>query len=254
LLRLTFVVAFALSSTVALASRARAQDERLEEARVAFDEARAAFERGDYEPALTGFQHVYDLTGSPELLYNIAVAADRLERRAIALDAYERYRLAVPDTPDREAVDTRIEQLRREVDSAPPPEGRAADGVDAEPTSSTARSTPTRSRSSSGGRLFTWVALGASAAFGIAAAILWLDANAAYDELQEQCQMSGCTVEDVDESRGPLEVTLTNVGLALSSAALAAAVVLFVVEGGEEHEPATTVGVGPGTVVLGGSF
>lgn len=84
-------------------------------AREYFEAGRVAFDQADYESALTYFRHAYRTSGRGELLYNIAVAADRLRRDQEALEAFEQY-LDRTEKPVRESeVRTRIEALRKSI-------------------------------------------------------------------------------------------------------------------------------------------
>ncbi|HJK90869.1 MAG TPA: tetratricopeptide repeat protein [Polyangiaceae bacterium LLY-WYZ-15_(1-7)] len=101
-------------------------DESLdEEARAIFQAGRTAYDAARYEDALRHFQHAYRLSTRPELLYNVALAADRLRRDEEALDAFEKYLDSVPDTPHRAQVEERIRFLRASLargGPADPPE------------------------------------------------------------------------------------------------------------------------------------
>jgi len=84
-------------------------------AREYFEAGRVAFDQADYESALTYFRHAYRTSDRGELLYNIAVAADRLQRNQEALEAFEQY-LERTKRPVRESeVRTRIEALRKSI-------------------------------------------------------------------------------------------------------------------------------------------
>ncbi|MCA9578886.1 MAG: hypothetical protein KC668_25825, partial [Myxococcales bacterium] len=52
------------------------------EARASFDAGQRAFSAMRYEQALTYFRLAYEASPHPELLYNIALSADRLRRDA----------------------------------------------------------------------------------------------------------------------------------------------------------------------------
>ena len=100
-----------------LAAQAIAQqpsvDESLDaEGRALFAAGRAAFGAERFEDALGHFQAAYDRSRRPELLYNVALAADRLGRHAIALDAYEKYLHSLPDSPFAPQASERIAALR----------------------------------------------------------------------------------------------------------------------------------------------
>jgi len=84
-------------------------------AREYFKAGRAAFDQADYENALTYFRHAYRTSGRGALLYNIGVAADRLQRDQEALEAFEQY-LDRTKKPTRESeVRIRIEALRDSI-------------------------------------------------------------------------------------------------------------------------------------------
>lgn len=87
------------------------------EARQLYEAGVVAFEAGRYENALEAFQSAHELSGRPELLYNIGQSADRLRRNAAALDAFEGFVEARPDHPNAAAVRRRIEVLRTEVEA-----------------------------------------------------------------------------------------------------------------------------------------
>ncbi len=80
-----------------------------------FEAGRVAFDQADYESALIYFRHAYRTSGRGALLYNIGVAADRLQRDQEAVEAFEQY-LETTEKPTRESeVRTRIEALRKSI-------------------------------------------------------------------------------------------------------------------------------------------
>jgi len=84
-------------------------------AREYFKAGRVAFDQADYESALTYFRHAYRTSGRGALLYNIGVAADRLQRDQEALEAFEQY-LDKTEKPERESeVRRRIEALQKSI-------------------------------------------------------------------------------------------------------------------------------------------
>lgn len=84
-------------------------------AREYFEAGRVAFDQAEYESALTHFRHAYRTSGRGELLYNIAVTADRLQRNQEALEAFEQY-LDRTEKPVRESeVRRRIAALRKSI-------------------------------------------------------------------------------------------------------------------------------------------
>lgn len=105
----------ALGVCAGTASVTSADTDTDEEARALYQAGRIAFDQGRFESALDYFQRSYELSGRPALLFNIGSAADRLRRDAVALDAFERYLEAVPDSPDAASVRARIEVLRAAI-------------------------------------------------------------------------------------------------------------------------------------------
>lgn len=84
------------------------------EARAAFRRGREAFEAGRYEDALTEFRRSHVISGRFALLYNIGQAEIRLERPALALEAFEAFlQLAPVDHESRPEVEARVVTLRR---------------------------------------------------------------------------------------------------------------------------------------------
>jgi len=101
--------------------------DRDEEARGLFQAGRAAYERGRFGDALNYFQQAFELSGRPQLLYNVAQAADKLRLDETALAAFSRYLDETPDALNREQVEQRIRMLeevisRRSPEPATPPE------------------------------------------------------------------------------------------------------------------------------------
>ncbi|UJR85219.1 tetratricopeptide repeat protein [Sandaracinus amylolyticus] len=116
----------ALALALALPSVAGAQDgtpppssspssSRDAEARALFEAGRVAFADGRFEDALEYFERSHELSGRPELLYNIGTSSDRLRREREAVTAFEAYLEALPDAPNRREVEGRLRVLREEI-------------------------------------------------------------------------------------------------------------------------------------------
>jgi tetratricopeptide (TPR) repeat protein len=110
------VAAQALSlSLLVIASQAQAQEggsARDEEARALYQAGVIAYDGGHFDEALEHFQRSYELSGRDALLYNIATAAERARQDELALESYEAFLAAKPDSPLRARVETRIGELR----------------------------------------------------------------------------------------------------------------------------------------------
>ena len=85
------------------------------EARALFDAGRLAFSEGRYDNALEHFQRAYELSGRPQLLFNIGIAAERLRRDREAVAAFRAYLHALPDTDQRASVEARIGILEEAI-------------------------------------------------------------------------------------------------------------------------------------------
>ena len=82
-----------------------------EEARLVFEAGSVAFSDARYEQALELFQRAYELSDRAVLLYNVGVAADRLRRDDVALEAFQRFLALVPEHPRRRDVEVRVTVL-----------------------------------------------------------------------------------------------------------------------------------------------
>lgn len=107
------LVCFASTADV----RAESREARIAEAKEAFAAGTEAYAEGDFEIALRNFRRAYELTDSPDLLYNIATVSDRMRLDEEALEAYEGYLEARPKSADREHVESRISVLREAIEA-----------------------------------------------------------------------------------------------------------------------------------------
>jgi tetratricopeptide (TPR) repeat protein len=109
------VVAMAAVAVLLAGTSAAAQGEpptgRDAQARGLFEAAKAAFAEGRFGDALRYFQEAHELSGRPELLFNIGNAAERARRDDIALSAYRRFLEELPDAPNEAFVRERIRFL-----------------------------------------------------------------------------------------------------------------------------------------------
>ncbi len=98
-------------------------------ARELFQKGDAAYAEGRYEEAHAAFQEAYDLSGRPQLLFNISNALERLGRYADAVEALEKY-LASGKAKDREVVQKRLANLKKRVEDQKKAEERAREEGD----------------------------------------------------------------------------------------------------------------------------
>ena len=97
------------------AQSSQSREARIAQAKKAFSAGTVAYSNGEFKSALASFRRAYELTGSPDLLYNIAAVSDRMRRDEEALGAYEGYLEARPKSADREHVESRIDVLRAAI-------------------------------------------------------------------------------------------------------------------------------------------
>lgn len=107
--------AFVGAGAVALAQPPAPTPEQIDEARRWFETGRERYQAGQWREALDSFQRAYDLTRSPEILFNIGQCADRLRLDREAVTAFELYLERLPQAPDRASVEARIRVLRAEI-------------------------------------------------------------------------------------------------------------------------------------------
>ena len=113
----------ALASLLLLAasSASTAHAQATFDARAEFGLATRAYEEGRFEDALGHFERCYEMTGEPDLLYNIATVQDRLRQDEAALASFRAYLEARPRAEDRAAVEARIRALEAALTRAPEP-------------------------------------------------------------------------------------------------------------------------------------
>lgn len=210
-----------LLSTGAQAQEPNAESHLDEEARAIFQAGRIAYDQGRFQAALEHFERAYELSGRPELLYNIGTSADRLRMDERALEVFVAYLEALPNAPNAAVVRARIEVLQAEVErdrvaaeAEQANEGATSDeSMVGETTVREAAATPAApSQEAEGPRtLATSFIIAGSilAAGGIGSGIWWLDRQNALD----QCSGDRCTNTASIESERDWAARLT-LGLA----------------------------------------
>ncbi|MBI4510567.1 MAG: hypothetical protein HY698_13120 [Deltaproteobacteria bacterium] len=76
-----------------------------------YQQAKAAFDLGEYDRAIALFKEAHSISGAPRLLYNIAQSYRLKQDCATALHFYGRYLRAEPDTPNRDKVQSLIAEM-----------------------------------------------------------------------------------------------------------------------------------------------
>ncbi|MCB9614444.1 MAG: tetratricopeptide repeat protein [Sandaracinus sp.] len=94
-------------------SAAPSNDELTQEARAFFLRGVAMYRRRQYEAAMQAFIAAHRFAPLPEVLYNLAVTAEKLGSRQDAIDYYREYLRGLPENaPDRGAIEREIRRLR----------------------------------------------------------------------------------------------------------------------------------------------
>jgi tetratricopeptide (TPR) repeat protein len=112
-----------LAAVLILAVPARGQSPAEREAREHYAAGQKLFDQARYSDALTEFQQSYALSKYPALIYKIALCQDQLGRTNEALESYEAYLKADPESSRRAGVEERISKLRASLPQAAPPAG-----------------------------------------------------------------------------------------------------------------------------------
>jgi len=229
--------------SVPTAAQAQDDDPRIAEARERFEEADAAFESGDFERALSGFEASHQImveAGHPNailVLFNIAASNERLDRQRVALTQFERFLAEAPaDSPLREEAERRAEALRWELEGGDGDGGEDTGGGGMSPV----------------GPIIA--AIGGAAL--ITGAILGGVALSESDAATADCVDMACP----ESARGDIEgaQTLANAsdGLIFGGLAVAATgvILMFVLQDGGDDDASASAACGPtgcGVVVSG---
>jgi tetratricopeptide (TPR) repeat protein len=113
------VVGVVLAAVLQGAALAESPLER--EARTRYQKAQKLFEAARYQDALAEYQGSWELTHYAAILYRIALCQDLLGHLEQAISGYEKYLDADPASERREAVLTRVSELRTSFHPAPAP-------------------------------------------------------------------------------------------------------------------------------------
>jgi tetratricopeptide (TPR) repeat protein len=100
-----------------LGATARAQQEKSDEtARIHFKAGTSYYDTGDYELALREFNRSYELSGRPELQYNISLTYEKLGDLEAAIKALEKYLNEAKDIPNRKTLELRLANLNKRLE------------------------------------------------------------------------------------------------------------------------------------------
>jgi len=116
-LKKRFLILSLLISTLVLVATARAQQDKTDEtARIHFKAGTSYYETGEYELALREFNRSYELSGRPELQYNISLTHEKLGNLDAATLALEKYLNEAQDIPNRKTLELRLANLNKRLE------------------------------------------------------------------------------------------------------------------------------------------
>lgn len=87
-----------------------------------YKQAVAAYQQEHFAEALSGFKEAYNVTGKPDILYNLAICHEKLGETERAIAFYELYLEELPNAADAVAVSKKIDALK----NPPPPSAATA--------------------------------------------------------------------------------------------------------------------------------
>ncbi|HKQ69811.1 MAG TPA: tetratricopeptide repeat protein, partial [Polyangiaceae bacterium] len=173
---------------------ASAQTSDDEYARRHFESGAAYLQQSNYDDALREFQAAYSLSKRPQLLLNIANVYERLGKLREAIDALTQYLGDDPKSVDRTTIETRIANLKKRLDTAPPVASaspvptadRAAPPSSAASTASPAPSPATPRHPAN--RAPAYIGFGVGGAAAIGAVVTGLLANGKFHDAETSCK------------------------------------------------------------------
>jgi tetratricopeptide (TPR) repeat protein len=207
------------------------------EARRLYQEGRRHYNIGEYERAIERFKAAYLISQAPLLLYNIAQAyrLEGSERCGEAVQFYQRYLTAVPEAPERRAVERRLVELEpcARARAQPAPDAAAPIVLPRVP-----EAPPGAKRSRSKWPL---VVAAVGGGLAVAGAVLNWRASTRFDDLRAQCGHA-CPTSAWDGWDTATDVS--HVLIAVGSATAATGMVVWLLPS-RSSEQKRTLGVAP---------
>lgn len=201
-------------------------------AKGAFQAGNASFDEADYPRAIVYWEDAYrrDCTAHA-LLLNLARAYELNGNKPQAVVALETYMQRMPQSPDRDKIQRRVDVLKKQIDAekaaaaAPAPAPQPTPPQGAQPATAAAPGEPPPP--SNGGRSMAPLILaGGGAGVAIVGAVIWGAGLSDLNEVEDKCPNHSCTsdqlVEDGNSARKRVNTgaALTIIGLAATGAGL----------------------------------
>lgn len=241
-------VALMLMANVAFAQQT--DDDR---ARMHFQSGMSYYEQARYDEAAREFVEAYALSQRPALLLNLSQAYERDLKFAEAIAELQRYLEAVPDSPQRRTVESRIArmgELQARVNATQSAEADPAETAASEPevapepapvTESAPAASPNSAPSHGASVSIPGVILASVGGLMIAGSIVTgVMAHSTHTDLEERCPGGECPASenaqgDIDSGRTLAWVSTGLLAGGVVTAAIGA--VLLLVGGGDETPP-----------------
>lgn len=247
------------------AATAQAADEADVRARLRYEAGTNLYRAGDFAGAAREYQAAYDLSGRPNLLYNLYVAWRDAGELRKAADALERYLDAVPDAEDRVNLEARLAAMQQQIAALDAAEAARQAEVQTEPApedggEATREAEPADDDEGGGGGpgVVPWVVGGVGVAAIVAGAITGGMSLGLESDLEGACPGNVCPADRADDvDRLSTLATTTDVLLIGGAALVATGVVLYFVlprggdEGGDAVALRPTGGCGPHGCLVG---
>lgn len=241
-----------------LCASAHAQESDDDLARAHFSSGRAYYEQGRYEDAAREFLEAYRLSQRAELLENASRAYERALLFDEAIEMLQRVQNDHPDHMQRATIEERIANLERLRERLRQQNGGGGGGDDGDPDAAGGApvSTPPPDAGGGGGVSIPGIlVLSGGAALGLVALITGAVSHTMYEDLQAVCTSDGvCPADrqgDIDTGNA---LALTSTVLTfVSVAAMAAGVVILIVDSGGRDEQAQ-LELTPNGLALRGRF
>ncbi len=245
----------------AVATSAAAQDALdradVERARVHFEAGIQHYDDGHFEDAAREFEAAFQLTGHPDVLYNLAQSYDRLERFREAIANYRRYLdESSPDSPERGRVERRVRELETLQSVREAEERQAVEEAQEEGEAREERAVVTEPPPAPAGPSpLPFITMGVGGASIVAAIAFGVAASSIHGDLEARCGVDGrCTGFDpaADRDRGATFATLADVFGIAGGLILGAGVVLLAIELTDDRDEATlAITTGPAPLGAG---
>lgn len=266
-----WIFAFILSCT-SIAVAAPLTPEQREQARQHYESASRKFDVGRFDDAATEFQMVYEMTGDPSLLYNIAQSFRQAQKYDKALLFYRSYLNKLPEAGNRAAVEKRMSEIseilekQKSVTEAPPqgtikPSGEEPPAPETKPAPTMTPAPVEPPKPPPPGLRYAGIALGAlavaSLGAGVAMSVLAMNAS---DDVQKAAKSGAVftpALRDTERNGATYDTVAIAAYAVAGVAAVGSAVTLyFGYRKPRERSVAVAPLIAPGVagLLVGGSF